>query len=56
VTKPLNTSPPTPTDGVDKLYHQLPEIHVIAAEELAECARWHQVGPTSNLAQARTSW
>jgi hypothetical protein len=28
--KPLNASPPPTTDGVDKLYHQIAEIHAIA--------------------------
>jgi predicted lipoprotein with Yx(FWY)xxD motif len=27
------------TDGVDQLYHQLAEIHAIAATQLAECVR-----------------
>jgi hypothetical protein len=27
-------------DGVDKMYHQLAEIHIITTMQLAECARW----------------
>jgi hypothetical protein len=37
VTKALNASPPPTANGVDKLYHQLKEIHIIAAMQLAEC-------------------
>jgi hypothetical protein len=36
--KALNKSPLPTVDGVDKLYHQLVEIHAIAAAQLAECA------------------
>jgi hypothetical protein len=36
---PLNTLPPPSTDGVDRLYRQLAEIHAIAVAPLAECAR-----------------
>jgi hypothetical protein len=36
--KALNKSPLPTIDGVDKLYHQLAEIHAIAAAQLAECA------------------
>jgi hypothetical protein len=36
--KPLSTSPPLTADGVDKMYHQLAEIHAIATTQLAECA------------------
>jgi hypothetical protein len=27
-------------EGVDKLYHQLVEIHAIATTQLAECTHW----------------
>jgi hypothetical protein len=30
-------SPPPTADGVDMIYHQLVEIHAIAAVQLAEC-------------------
>jgi hypothetical protein len=36
--KALNKSPLPTVDGVDKLYHQLAEIHAIVAAQLAECA------------------
>jgi hypothetical protein len=39
--KPPSASPPLTTNGVDKMYHQLAEIHAISAMQLAECARWH---------------
>jgi hypothetical protein len=32
--KPPNTLPPPTTDGVDRLYHQLAEIHAITAMQL----------------------
>jgi hypothetical protein len=46
VVKPLSASPPLTTDRVDKMYHQLAEIHAIAAAQLAECARWHRSDTT----------
>jgi hypothetical protein len=33
--------------GVDKLYHQLEEIHAITTAQLADYARWLQSDPTS---------
>jgi hypothetical protein len=36
VTKALNTSPPPIANVVDKLYHQLAEIHTIATTQIAE--------------------
>jgi hypothetical protein len=51
-TKPLNASPPLTADGVDKMYHQLAEIHAIIAMQLAECARWHRSDSTASLAWA----
>jgi hypothetical protein len=35
--KPLSASPLLTTDRMDKMYHQLAEIHAIAAAQLAEC-------------------
>jgi hypothetical protein len=37
--KPLNAPPPPFANGVDRLYHQLAEIHSITAAKLVECAR-----------------
>jgi hypothetical protein len=34
-------------DEVDKLYHELTEIHYICPIELAECAWWRQSKPSS---------
>jgi hypothetical protein len=36
----LSVSPPPIADGVDKLYHQVAEIHAIATAQLPECAHW----------------
>jgi hypothetical protein len=48
---------PLPTvDGVDKMYHQLAEIHAITAVKLAECAHWHQSNLTPNVAHASVGW
>jgi hypothetical protein len=33
-----STSPPLTTDGLDRMYHQLVEIHAIIATQLVECA------------------
>jgi hypothetical protein len=38
VTKALSILPPPTTNEVDKLYHQLAEIHAIFATQLVECA------------------
>jgi hypothetical protein len=38
--KPLNVLLPPPADRVDKLYHQLVEIHAIATAQLVECTHW----------------
>jgi hypothetical protein len=37
------------TDGVDKMYHQLTEIHAIAAAQQEDCARWLRSDSTSRL-------
>jgi hypothetical protein len=54
--KPLNVLSLPPADRVDKLYHQLVEIHNIAVEQLAECTHQHRSDPTSGSVQARTGW
>jgi hypothetical protein len=33
-----STSPPLTTDGLDRMYRQLTEIHTIITAQLAECA------------------
>jgi hypothetical protein len=38
VAKPLSASPPLTVHGVDKMYHELEEIHMITAAQLEECA------------------
>jgi hypothetical protein len=54
--KSASTSAPLTADGVDRMYHQLVEIHAIIAAQLAECARWHRTNSTPGSARARTSW
>jgi hypothetical protein len=46
VANPPSTSPLLTTDGLDKMYHQLAEIHAITAVQLTECARWHRSNQT----------
>jgi hypothetical protein len=53
--KPLSASPLLTADGVDKMYHQLVEIHAITAAQLAECTRWHRFDPASSPIQAGAS-
>jgi hypothetical protein len=43
-------------DGVDRLYHQLVEIHTIAIVQLTDCACWHPTDPTSIPVNARAGW
>jgi hypothetical protein len=52
--KALDASPLPTTDGVDKLYRQLGEIHAISAAQLAECARWHHFDSTPSPVRAST--
>jgi hypothetical protein len=52
--KPLSSSPPLTVDGVDKMYHQLLEIHIIVVVQLVECARWRRSNTTPSPVQART--
>jgi hypothetical protein len=42
------------TDEVDRLYHQLTEIHAIGATQLAECARWRCYDSTPCQVRAKT--
>jgi hypothetical protein len=55
VAKSPSTPPPLTTDGVDRMYRQLAEIHTIAVEQLAECACWHRIDSTPRSIQAGTS-
>jgi hypothetical protein len=52
----LKASPLSTIDGVDKMYHQLTEIHAIATVQLAECVHWHRSNPTPNRAHTGTGW
>jgi hypothetical protein len=56
VTKPVSTSPPLTTDGVDKIYRQLVEIHIIVAMLLVECVHWRQSGSAPSPVRAGTGW
>jgi hypothetical protein len=40
IAKSPSTPPPLPADGVDRMYHQLAEIHTITVMQLAKCAHW----------------
>jgi hypothetical protein len=42
VAKTPSTSPPLTANGVDMMYHQLAEIHAIAAMQLAKCVHWRR--------------
>jgi hypothetical protein len=53
VAKPLSASPPLTTDRVEKMYHQLAEIHAIATTQLVECTHWHWFDPNSGLVRVR---
>jgi gamma-glutamylcysteine synthetase len=44
VTKTPSALPSPTTDGVDRMYRQLVEIHGIAAAQLEDCACWVLVG------------
>jgi hypothetical protein len=46
VAKASSSSPLSTTNGVDKLYCQLAEIHTITAMQLAECAQWRDSDST----------
>jgi hypothetical protein len=48
-------SPLLTADGLDKMYHQLAEIHIIATMQLAECACWHRIDLSPHSARAGTS-
>jgi hypothetical protein len=54
--RPSKASPPPIADKVDKMYHQLVEIHAISTTQLAECVHWCQSNPTPNTAHAGTGW
>jgi hypothetical protein len=54
-TKTQSTLPSPIADGLDSMYHQLAEIHVIVAAQLVECACWRRLDPTSSPIQAGIS-
>jgi hypothetical protein len=54
--KPPSTSPPLIINGVDKMYHQLAEVHAIVATQLADCAQRHQSDPTSSPIRVGIGW
>jgi hypothetical protein len=54
VAKPPSASRPLIDDEVDKMYHQLVEIHSISTTQLAECACWLRSDSTPCPVQAGT--
>jgi hypothetical protein len=56
MTKALSVSPPPTADGLDKMYHQLAEIHAITITQLTKGARWHCSDSTPSLVWTRTDW
>jgi hypothetical protein len=54
VARPLSFSPLLTTDGVDKMYRELVEIHTIAATQLVECAHWCRSDSTPSSVRAGT--
>jgi hypothetical protein len=54
--KALSASPPPIVDGVDKMYHQLVEIHAIVGAQLPECTRWHRSDQTPRSIWAGVEW
>jgi hypothetical protein len=56
VAEPPKVSPPPTVNGVDKMYHQLAEIHAITAALQAEWARWRESNLTPEVAHAGAGW
>jgi hypothetical protein len=54
IAKPVSSLPPFTTDGVNKMYRQLVEIHAIAATKLVECARWRRSDSTPSSVWAES--
>jgi hypothetical protein len=52
--KAMSFSPPPTTGEVDRLYHQLEEIHAISTTQLVECTHWHCSDFTPSPVRART--
>jgi hypothetical protein len=50
-----STSPPLTANGLERMYHQLAEIHAIAAAQLVECARWRRSDSTRRLVRLGAS-
>jgi hypothetical protein len=46
----------TSANGVDRLYHQLVDIHTNATVQLMDCACWRRTDPTSIPVNARAGW
>jgi hypothetical protein len=54
--KPPSASPSLTADVVDKMYHQLAEIHAIVGAQLPKCTRWHRSDQTPRSIWARAEW
>jgi hypothetical protein len=50
-----STLPPLTTDGVNRMYHQLAEIHTNVVAQLEQCTRWHQADSTARSVRAGMS-
>jgi hypothetical protein len=53
--KSPSASPSLTTDGLDRMCHQLAEIHTITATQLEECTHWRRVDSTPLSAQVGAS-
>jgi hypothetical protein len=56
VARPPKAPPLPTTDGVDKMYRQLAELHAITTAQLVGFARWHQSNPTPHAAHTSVGW
>jgi hypothetical protein len=52
---PLKTPPLPSINVVDRLCHQLAEIHAITVTQLVEYACWRGLEPTSSLVHTKAS-
>jgi hypothetical protein len=53
VARAMVSSPPPTTGEVDRLYHQLTEIHAISATQVVECTCCRHSNPTPSQVWAR---
>jgi hypothetical protein len=53
--KSPSASPSLTTDELDRMYHQLAEIHTITTTQPGKCTRWRRVDSTPLSARVGTS-